>query len=454
MIYPNIVRYTVLLGFMFLLLSCGDVETKTPARTHSHAELSLLSAEQTFLPAEQTFLPPTTRNTVGPAVPYAPFAIAADIHNNMMTRRNHAWRLFERINQDVRITDKWKVPVWQTWYDQEEFSRIFTTLFNELTPPQRQQRAPLSPARIAQALHDWGKQPRVMTFEPIAKEAFHQHRDTNGKPFDGVQVGRTLFSPEFIMHFLLNYKKVLDCSPSYVARFPERYRTPDPKNFSLCFAEEFPPAAVMIKAVFVRNDQNVSVFDSNTNVMQRTFKNGRWQATKEIPVNSIPHEKAFSVYFNDNSFYRLSALHVVTKEVREWIWATFWWSENPTTDFGADRDQNISSMDSVFRNYKMCTVSHFTDGDKDPSQRYRDRFDDLAGVLKESRSSFREKTWCANPYLEGTFPNTNCIACHQHGGTPRTFDNSMTQKRLNFPSDFTFAFSFLRGAIESVTGKP
>lgn len=436
--WQKLVARTALFALSSTLISCGNEENHKTGVTQS--ELSLL--------------PPTTRQTVGPAISYAPFELGQDINSNMQTRRNHAWRLFERINQDVKVSDQWKVPVWQTWYDQEEFRQIFATLFNELIPSQRQQRAPFSAARVAQVLQDWGKKPRFMTFQPIDKEAFHQHRDANGQAFDGVQVGRTLFSPEFISHFLLNYKKVLACSPSYIEQFPERYRTPDAKNFSLCFEEEFPPAAVMIKAVFVRNDRNVSVFDSTPAVMKRTLSEGLWRATKEIPVTDIPHQKAFSVYFSDKSFYRLSALHVVTKEVREWIWATFWWSENPTKDFGADRDQIIQTMDPVFRNYKMCTVSHFVDGDKDPTRYYRDRFADLGGSLKEATNRFGDKTWCANPYLEGTFPKTNCIACHQHGGTDKTFDNSVTQKRLNFPSDFTFAFKALRLGITSVTDKP
>ena len=58
------------------------------------------------------------------------------------------------------------------------------------------------------------------------------------------------------------------------------------------------------------------------------------------------------------------------------------------------------------------------------------------------------QSWCSNPYLEEGHGNasSNCIGCHQHGGTDLqaeailTYDDfGRTQLRNNFPSDYSWA---------------
>lgn len=393
-----------------------------------------------------------TRRLVGPAFPYDLVPVAQDIHLNMQSRRNHAWKVFESINREVNLAgSNATVPVWQTWYDQAEFSRIFTTLFRELPTSQQRARAPFSPDRVKSLLASWGNKERIVTFEPLrgadgfAEETFHGRGLSTG-----VQVSRTLFSPEYVEHFLLNYKRILDCTPEYIAKFPDSYTPPDPGNFSLCYAAEFPPAAVMIKAVFFENTDKMEVFDSSSRTMARAFKDDEWQAAKTIPVSSMNDQRMFSVHFSNNEIYRLAGMHVVTKEVREWVWATFWWSETPQVDFGADREGVVKTIDPAFRNYKMCTSTHFAEGDRRPGSHYTDgTLSSLGASLTTVAEELGPTTWCANPYLEGTFPKTNCIGCHQFSGTSSTFETRRQQVRNNFPTDFTFAFPRFRGSIET-----
>jgi hypothetical protein len=62
-------------------------------------------------------------------------------------------------------------------------------------------------------------------------------------------------------------------------------------------------------------------------------------------------------------------------------------------------------------------------------------------------------TWCSNPYVEEGPHNaaSNCIGCHQHGGTPiaplqTLFDEETYPQggsalvRNNFPSDYLWVF--------------
>ena len=135
---------------------------------------------------------------------------------------------------------------------------------------------------------------------------------------------------------------------------------------------------------------------------------------------------------SNGNVYRLVGLHVITKELRKWLWVTMWWAPDGDGDFGADRPADLEA-DPIFRHYKMCVVS--AHDERDPSQP-------------------PGPTWCSNPYLERGAGNTrtNCIGCHQHGGTslaPETIigdetrfpANGRTEVRANFPTDYSWALT-------------
>jgi hypothetical protein len=145
---------------------------------------------------------------------------------------------------------------------------------------------------------------------------------------------------------------------------------------------------------------------------------------------------------------RLAALHIITKELRDWMWVTLFWSDTPSTDFGEDRPAELTGP---FANYKMCTVVGYDEGDNTVTPDAPDT--SLAKALDATRA-FGARTWCSNPYLEEGPGNakTNCIGCHQHAGTdlmtetiiqgPTAFpDGARAKVRSNFPADYTFVTS-------------
>ncbi|MBB5337836.1 hypothetical protein [Tunturiibacter gelidoferens] len=87
----------------------------------------------------------------------------------------------------------------------------------------------------------------------------------------------------------------------------------------------------------------------------------------------------------------LVAVHVTTKEIPDWVWATFWWDNHGTTDSrAAGRPSNIMPQ---WRHFLMDTT--------------------LSGTtpLEEDRGP----KICFNPYLETSIPNgpiSNCLQCH------------------------------------------
>jgi hypothetical protein len=100
----------------------------------------------------------------------------------------------------------------------------------------------------------------------------------------------------------------------------------------------------------------------------------------------------------------------------------------------------------------MCSVVGYDEGD-DGHASDRVTAPSLAAALAATREH-GPRTWCSNPYLEHGAGNakTNCIGCHQHGGTrhtsesvlegPSAFpDGSRARHRNNFPADYLFVTS-------------
>jgi len=93
----------------------------------------------------------------------------------------------------------------------------------------------------------------------------------------------------------------------------------------------------------------------------------------------------------------------------------------------------------------MCVATAFEEEDPDPSGHYGIFRRGLSKALKAVSNELGKHVWCANPFLEGFFPRSNCLACHQNAGALFGFQ-FLEKSRNNFPADF--AFSFMRFRIE------
>jgi hypothetical protein len=142
--------------------------------------------------------------------------------------------------------------------------------------------------------------------------------------------------------------------------------------------------------------------------------------------------------------YRLAGLHLMTKELDHWLWITLWWSPEPDEDFGADRP---ASIEGIWKNYKMCAVTAFEEGDPAPGGGFEADHPTLAAALAAVHGGEGGPSWCSNPYLEKGHGNagSSCIGCHQHGGTELSSEailelpaHGRTLRRNNFPSDYSW----------------
>jgi hypothetical protein len=154
----------------------------------------------------------------------------------------------------------------------------------------------------------------------------------------------------------------------------------------------------------------------------------------------------YTVQLPTGARFRLPALHVMTKELDHWIWITLWWSPQPDTDFGADRPAALAALPGPWRNYKMCVSTSYLERDPDPRGGFGGSLGDALAAVHRGVGA---PSWCSNPYLEQGPGNagTNCIGCHQHGGTSLTPESILaglphhgsTRIRNNFFTDYLWA---------------
>lgn len=93
----------------------------------------------------------------------------------------------------------------------------------------------------------------------------------------------------------------------------------------------------------------------------------------------------------------LVALHYTTKEIPDWVWATFWWHDRP--DDGPYATDRASEVAGVWRNYLM----------------------DVAFSMDTPREFDGTPNSIYNPWLEAGFLNgmsSNCMTCHQRAVWP------------------------------------
>ncbi|MBV1857733.1 MAG: cytochrome c, partial [Nannocystaceae bacterium] len=293
--------------------------------------------------------------------------------------------------------------------------------------------------------------------------ALQRQSQFSGAGAAGGGIARIMYTPAMTHHMVENYAQVLDCaddglSGTWCAPGEECDDGEDPENFSTCFASEFPadgghpfeamglPAlggTAVVKLTWSRIgfDFALPAYDTSAAGIERRTGGGAnalWSpegdntylAPAETPrtIADIPFptpDDIYTIQTRGGSMYRLTGMHVMTKEARHWVWVTMWWSDKPDDDFGADRPEAFSSLDSAWSNYKMCVVVDYTEGDADPAGRYGDH-PSLAAALAASADGEGAPTWCSNPYIEHGAGNarTNCIGCHQHAGTREFPDGS------------------------------
>jgi mono/diheme cytochrome c family protein len=276
-----------------------------------------------------------------------------------------------------------------------------------------------------------------------------------------------------------NYSSVLDCIET-LETIPVDKQPASEENFTECFNDEFPADAALVKAHWVRADfgKTLSAFDTDAAAMkQRLDGTGTWVPDGDRQADPSSKD-VYTIRLQNGNTFRLAGLHIMTKETRHWQWVTLWWSDKKDNDFGADRPSAVKNdLPAVWSNYKMCAVTWFEEEDPELAQRYQS-LPTLSAAL-EATGGMGEPSWCSNPYIEHGANNarTNCIGCHQHGGSRVAFDidgdgtldpldletiisnetlypeTGRQQIREQFPADYLYSFNKVDDLAGMISGE-
>lgn len=386
------------------------------------------------------------------------------LNSSQKARREAAWKALAKVLRDVNLADpdvkvgrsRGKLPAFRTWYQKDDIERMFARAYEAHGKEGRLKRTPLTTAEI-NAVAEWNAEDRGSWTEEAYFERI-KSLEQNKAAVQGLGGNaRVSYSPGAVRHMMKNYPLLAKCARGEIADDPKKdlFAT---KNFSTCLDAEFPKDAAIIKAAWLRADFGMGVPVRPTTPealaprLAGTKDDGGWG--KGVTEATPDESSIYTVKMSDGSTFRLPALHLVTKELREWLWITIWWAPDPDNDFGADRPDEIKRLPGPWKNYKMAVSTSFVESDPDPTGGFPRGKGSLGDALAATYAGVGKATWNSNQYVERGAHNaqTNCIGCHQHAGTPLRSEAILadpvafpaagrTKVRGNFPGDYTFAVS-------------
>lgn len=441
---------------------------------------------------------PQARTILGQAEPWRPLALeASSLNASMAERRKAGWATVERALQRIVVTNpqtgqplrdaqgkELMIPLWQTWYELNEFRAMLDELWSRLSPEQKAARQ-ADATLVDEVMRKHHEQKLLSKWtrpQPDGTTRFERLLSQLQLPEDLVALngvsgqGYTLHSPELVRHYLMHYGDVVACQ----GHGADHTTGDETQDLATCFGgEPFPEGAASVKATWNSGGDGVAAFDTTAAGLARTFRQPKptWQPyNRDALLHPPPHEIYSSYVFEDDRrgpTFELTGLHIVTKDIPEWLWVSLWWAPDPDSDFGEDRPKAISKLgppgaEGVWGHYKMCVASTFIEGDPtikraaallqgDALETSSDK--SLSAALAAAYHFGQPGSYCSNPFIEFQrgVANTNCIGCHQHAGpyvSGAATHPDREQKRKSFMTDFLWSFESqresFRGAIEEI----
>jgi hypothetical protein len=351
--------------------------------------------------------------------------------------RQHAWTLWEGLTADSTQRFAGKVlPIWQTWLSEQEA---------------------FSPAVATLAL---GREPRILL--PLARPSQFQHGAASAaRPLNRVSgpspslLAAVKMSPDAANFIAQPHETPANSGRSYLytrqADFVSLNAAFDQQQAPIINRKiiDFPAAATDLKIVFMpvkatggpsgipiwagANASSSPSFPTPdtwttcvavdpTNSMSGTASvdcNGTQVQAQVVPLNAfywVQLDAAQTSAINSLSnltgpaalsagdYQVLVAMHVTTKEIANWTWATFWWQNglDPPNAFPGSvaNMPDATHIKGPWRSYAMCVADAPVTPSTDPNGR---------------------PIVCFNPYLEtGQLDglNSNCMSCHARARMP------------------------------------
>ena len=308
--------------------------------------------------------------------------------------RTHGWMVFAGLTQPARPNDPSSEALWETWYTGDEVFGAGPALQGVRSLKRELKRPRQFPPLVGPQLQAIGESEMAFT---LFNQELKDHTRSNA------------------LHLMATMKGIND---GWTAQTPVRNRK----------IKDYPIQAMSLKAVWMgvkkQGTTPLPIWDEQAPVTSAPSQGpATWKrrivvdpsretippsetanvpgfpASKVVPLNAfysfaMTAAQAASLGMSEGDYAVLVALHYTTKEIPNWVWATFWWHDQPNDGrFAKDRPAG-NLLKGPWRNYLM-DVGYDMDLPKE-----------LNGTPKV----------VFNPWLEARFVNgvnSNCMTCHQ-----------------------------------------
>ncbi|HYX32813.1 MAG TPA: hypothetical protein VE954_06840 [Oligoflexus sp.] len=380
-------------------------------------------------------------------------AVSPSLQGSMETTRQLAWRVFAEVVTPVSFVTRTNddrilqaaVPRFLTWFTIEDAQRWFRYALQQSPTDQVVQGGSLTAAQVDAAdlflTHELDTMP-----EPLRNRLrlwFDEHPEPTLEEWSGIGgTSRVYYSPDLMHAVLQNYAELGGCFQGL--QRPAAFGT-DPT----CLRTEWPRASAIVKAAWWNSQSQFKSFPTDAATLQQLMKNPE-SSWMQIAQNQDTPKTILSVRVGEQQLV-LPGLHIMTKDQKDWLWITAWWSADPDSDFGADRPEFVRNISPLLGHYKICAVTRFQD-DAEDWDALAQKYPDLVAAFRAAQSGNPGSSWCSNPYVEMGVSNqrTNCIGCHQFAGTDARQDAILhdavqfpqygtRQQRSNFITDYVWS---------------
>lgn len=328
--------------------------------------------------------------------------LAAVKSNDEKTLRLHAWMVFAGLTSPARPKEATSEAVWETWFSGAE-------VFAAGAAPQ-------------------GLRPLQRRFA-IPRQFLPAKAGPTPQAIGQSQLAFTLFNKELMEHTRTNKLQMAATLDAINNGWKAQTSVKDRK------IKDYPAQAMSLKVVWThvpkKQGKALPVWDDQPltanapaqpesswnrvvliDPIRKTIPagekrdvslNGRqFKGSRVVPLSLFYHfalsadeaAKVPDANAVEGDFMIVTAMHFTTKEIPNWVWATFWWHDNPNGGRFSNARPDATVLKGPWRNYLMA-VSYDMDLPKE-----------LDGSPKVA----------FNPYLEARFPNgvnSNCMTCHQ-----------------------------------------
>jgi hypothetical protein len=309
--------------------------------------------------------------------------------NDVHHMRAHAWHVFAGLTNPSRHNPK--LPIWETWYDKAD---VFSDPSKPVThaEPLRPLAAPVELRPAAK-----GNLAAFMLYNRETCEAIRDNslyrqsvlNDLRSKPPRDVAQLEHPFRPSSVAlktSWMVVHKD--SCSQIPVWNF-ERLAPGSLSNISSNWPDQ----------VWIRPSAGLCPNQPNAYSLDWAKAHFYWFQIPNDPAQLAEVQNSIQGPVEPGDYAVLVGLHFATKELSNWVWATFWWHNHPDQGIYADDRPGPAVLKGVWRNYLM-NVAYDMDKPREPDGRPHIAY---------------------NPYLEGNLINgleSNCMTCHRRATWP------------------------------------